>query len=262
MMMRDKVLLYEELSQNAHPALQTQLYDGWVLRYAAGHKENRINSVNPLYPSSLDLCLKISECEKRYSMQGQPTVFKITETTNPDIDTALKKLEYDIVSPTYVMEMVLRDKDFASGDYVLSEYADDEWLCAYDKFSNKTQQEKTAPSVQIFENIMNTAVYGRIVKINTSVACASMVLECGYMGLLNVVVDERYRGKGYGTEICESLLAAAKHLDAHTAYLQVEQSNKEAVNLYKKLGYEIAYSYWYRIKKLIDKGQQREYQRR
>jgi len=67
---------------------------------------------------------------------------------------------------------------------------------------------------------------------------------------LNVVVDERHRGKGYGAEICGSLLAAAKRLGAHTAYLQVEQSNKEAVNLYKKLGYEIAYSYWYRVKSL------------
>jgi len=250
--MRDKVLLYEELSQNAHPALQTQLYDGWVLRYAVGHRENRINSVNPLYPCSLDLCLKISECEKRYSMQSQATVFKITEETNPDIDLTLKKLDYSIVTPTYVMEMVLRDKDYILGDCVLSEYADDKWLYAYDTFSKKTDQTKAVPSVQIFENIMNAAVYGRIVKNNVSVACGSMVLECGYMCLLNVVVDKRFRGKGYGIEICESLLAAAKSLGAHTAYLQVEQSNKEAVNLYKKLGYEIVYSYWYRIKRLVD----------
>jgi len=69
------------------------------------------------------------------------------------------------------------------------------------------------------------------------------------MGLLNVIVYEQFRGKGYGTEICESLLSAAKCLGAHTAYLQVEQANQKAINLYAKLGYKTIYEYWYRVKR-------------
>ena len=54
--MKDKILLYEELSLNALPALQTQFYDGWVFRYTSGYGyTNRANSVNLLYPSMLDL---------------------------------------------------------------------------------------------------------------------------------------------------------------------------------------------------------------
>jgi len=90
---------------------------------------------------------------------------------------------------------------------------------------------------------------GRILKDGISVACGSAVIERGYMGLLNIVVDEQHRGNGYGTEICESLLAAAMHRGAHTAYLQVVQDNHKAVNLYRKLGYKKIYSYWYRVRK-------------
>ena len=32
------------------------------------------------------------------------------------------------------------------------------------------------------------------------------------------------------------------------AYLQVEEKNLSALNLYSKCGFEVAYSYWYRIK--------------
>ena len=31
--MNDKVQLYEELSLNAHPSLQTQVYDRWILEF-------------------------------------------------------------------------------------------------------------------------------------------------------------------------------------------------------------------------------------
>ena len=48
----NEIILYEELSMNAHPSIKTQLFDGWVLRFADGYT-NRANSVNPLYPSEM-----------------------------------------------------------------------------------------------------------------------------------------------------------------------------------------------------------------
>jgi GNAT superfamily N-acetyltransferase len=245
--MKNKILIYEELSFNAHPALQTHFYDGWVLRFANGYS-NRANSISPLYPSAFDLDEKITECEKCYFAQGLPAVFKLTDASDPYIDKTLDEKGYSIVTPTYVMDMSLEDNDFSSHDCVMTSYADDEWLNAYFSFSNYTDKIKITTAKQMLANVKNTMICGRIVKDNVSVACGSAVIERGYMGLLNIVVDESQRGKGYGKEICESLLAAAKRLGSHTAYLQVIQNNHTAVNLDIQLGYKIIYSYWYRVK--------------
>jgi ribosomal protein S18 acetylase RimI-like enzyme len=246
--MKDIILLYEELSLNAHPALQTQFYDGWVLRFANGYT-NRANSVNPLYPSTLDLQEKIAESEKRYSAQDLPTVYKLTDGTDPIIDKVLAEQGYEIVSPTFVMDMDLRNRDFLSGDIITKHYADDDWLNAYFNFSGYKDSIKIETAKQIVGNVKSPMICGRVVKNDISVACGSAVVERGYMALLNIVVDAAKRGNGYGTEVCESLLAAVKEMDAHTAYLQVVQDNAKAINLYKKLGYNKVYSYWYRIKK-------------
>lgn len=239
--------LYEELSMNSHPALQTQLYDGWILRFANGYT-NRANSINPLYPSSIDLQEKIGVCETLYHSRGLPAVYKLTNYTDPAIDKMLGEKGYAVSTPTYVMDMSLKDRHFKSSDCIITGYADDEWLDCYFTFGKYTDGNKISAAKQILSNVKNTMLCGRIVKNGVSVACGSCVIERGYMSLLNIVVAEDKRGKGYGYEICASLLASAKRLCAHTAYLQVVQENVKALNLYAKLGYTKQYAYWYRVK--------------
>ena len=72
----------EEASMNAWPALQTKVYDGWILRFTNGYTR-RANSVNPLYPSKIDLKRKIEYCQRLYEQKNLPTIFKITESVYP-----------------------------------------------------------------------------------------------------------------------------------------------------------------------------------
>ncbi|RRN74187.1 hypothetical protein EI200_02485 [Peribacillus simplex] len=53
----------EELLMNALAALQTQIYDGWVIRFADGYTK-RANSINPIYLSNENVKKIISNCEK------------------------------------------------------------------------------------------------------------------------------------------------------------------------------------------------------
>jgi ribosomal protein S18 acetylase RimI-like enzyme len=244
--MNHKILLFEELSLNSHPALQAQLYDGWLLRFANGYT-NRANSVNPLYPSSLPPEKKLAFCENIYASQGLPPCFKLTEASPSGLDELLSARGYEVVTLTTVMGTRLRY--FPTGDCVLTSYADDAWLDSYFAFTRCAGSAKMMTMKQILQNIQSPMLCGRIVKNGVSVACGMCVTERGYAGLLNIVVDAPQRGKGYGREICQSLLAAAGRLGAHTAYLQVVSNNVAAVKLYKKLGFEDAYRYWYRVKK-------------
>lgn len=47
---KNEILRFEELALNALPAILTEFYDGWILRYSNGYTF-RGNSINPLYKS-------------------------------------------------------------------------------------------------------------------------------------------------------------------------------------------------------------------
>jgi ribosomal protein S18 acetylase RimI-like enzyme len=74
-------------------------------------------------------------------------------------------------------------------------------------------------------------------------------IEKGFVGLFDIIVNEGFRGKGYGKEIVGAILAKAKEIGAKKAYLSVVNNNIIAKNLYEKIGFQEIYKYWYRIKK-------------
>ncbi|MBK5484263.1 GNAT family N-acetyltransferase [Peribacillus sp. TH16] len=82
----------------------------------------------------------------------------------------------------------------------------------------------------------------------TVLACGLGVLEGEYLGLFNIVTQEKFRNQGYGAKLNKNLLHWGKENGAKYAYLQVILSNAPALNLYAKLGFEEKYKYWYRIK--------------
>ena len=246
-MKKTSIRYIEELSFNAHPSLQTQYYDGWVLRFANGYS-SRANSVNAIYPSTIDLIEKIEECEKRYFENNLSCIFKVTDENAKMLDGILDDRGYDVVTPTDVMILDMTDKQFILGDCIITEKVTDEWLETYFTLEKYTNQSTRDTVTQICNVIQNDTLYCIIKMDGTNVACASAVIESGYVYIANVIVDEMYRGNGYGRRLCETLLAKAKEIGGHTAYLQVIQTNGIAISLYEKLGFEKMYSYWYRVK--------------
>ena len=92
---KDNILRYEELALNAFPAILTELYDGWVLRYSNGYTF-RGNSINPLYKSNINLDEKISYCESKFASKKLPCVFKMTEAVDGELDILLERKGYSI----------------------------------------------------------------------------------------------------------------------------------------------------------------------
>ena len=66
----------EELSMDAWPSIKTCFYDGWVIRLSNGFA-NRSNSINPIYPSKLNLEEKINYCERLFARYNLPAAYKI-----------------------------------------------------------------------------------------------------------------------------------------------------------------------------------------
>ncbi|MBB6021717.1 ribosomal protein S18 acetylase RimI-like enzyme [Paenibacillus sp. JGP012] len=70
--------------------------------------------------------------------------------------------------------------------------------------------------------------------------------------LLDIVVEEAHRGKGYGTETMEALERTARSLGVDRMGLHVFGHNVRASSLYRKMGYEVTDLTMY--KEIKDKG--------
>lgn len=263
--MEKDCLFYEKLSFNTHPCLTEEFYDGWLLRFTEGYTK-RANSVNIVATSSGSLDEKITYCEEAYRLRQLPVVFKITPMAT-ELDELLEKRGYIAVDKTNVMTVDLTKKgkpeskgkaysksktaevsDEVEVSVIIEEKFTESWQYYYFTF-NKVLSSFVPTAKKIQGKIVNPVLCATVYLNKKAIACGLGVLEQGYIGLLDIVVKEEYRGCGFGKVLCKSLLEKAKEKGATTGYLQVVDSNEAAKRLYKGLGFEDMYSYWYRVKK-------------
>ncbi len=258
-------LFYEALSFNTHPCLEEEMYDGWLLRYAEGYTK-RANSVNVVGASIISIAEKIQKCEEKYAERHLPIVFKITPMAL-ELDDVLGQMGYFAVDKTNVMTVDLTKKEnvetkgkeynkvkttgvsgTAEVSVTIEEKFTESWQYYYFTF-NKVSPTSVPTAKKIQAKITNPVLCATVYLDKKAVACGLGVMEQGYVGLLDIVVKEEYRGCGLGKVLCQALLDKAKEKGATTGYLQVVDSNEVAKSLYKSLGFEDVYSYWYRMKK-------------
>ena len=242
------VTLIEELSLNAWPALQTMVYDGWIIRFANGYTK-RANSVNPLYISTLDLDEKLRFCENIFENQSLPVVFKITSAVHPgDLDEKLSASSYRKDSPTSVQTMDLESiTPQATLEVNIQEDLSDDWLAGFCRMSTVADSHKETLR-KILVSIVPRHCFVSFKSDNQVIACGLGVLQSEYIGLFDIVTDEPFRGRGYGQQVVKNILAWGKQNKAKKAYLQVMLNNAPALQLYSKIGFVEKYQYWYRIK--------------
>lgn len=240
------MLLFEELSMNAWPALQTMVYDGWILRFANGYTK-RANSVLPLYDYQLPLNEKIDYCEEIYHRQGLPTVFKLTPSGSL-IDEVLEQRGYRRVDETAIRVVSLDGWKAVENDVTVETHFNRKWVTSNFALSHITDERTLATAGQMLQNLRNKAIYVNKVVDGKVVSSGLGVMERGYVGLFDIIVEEACRQRGFGREIVTSLLNEASKSNSHHAYLQVVAGNKPAEHLYDTLGFREVYKYWYRVK--------------
>jgi ribosomal protein S18 acetylase RimI-like enzyme len=239
----------EELSMNAWPALETIVGDGWVHRFSGGYTR-RANSVHPLYPSSGDLAAKIAQIERLYQEQGLPAVFKLTAQSQPlGLEAALVERGYEVEAETSVHVADLGPMgSVAAVDIETSWGSAAEWREAFRRIS-KVAPEHQATHERILASILPLAGFAAVRQDGRIVGCGLDVVQDGWLGVFDVIVDGAARRQGHGERLMRGLMSWGQRVGADKAYLQVMQSNVAAVQLYEGLGFREAYSYWYRVKR-------------
>jgi GNAT superfamily N-acetyltransferase len=240
----------EELSMNAWPALQTKLYDGWLLRFAGGYTK-RSNSIHPIYPSTISVDEKIIFCEGVYQNLNLPVVFKLTNQSLPkNIDAELEKRNYSKIDETSVrvLEMAAAYEYQDPEGLVIDNQFRDVWFKEFNHCSGMDNQEFQNSAKNILNNILGEVIVVRKEVGNHIVACGFGAIERDFIGIFDIIVAKNHRGKGFGRDIMEGILSHAIHKAIKTAYFAVVVGNIPAENLYQKLGFKEVYKYWYRKK--------------
>lgn len=238
----------EELSMNAWPALQTVLYDGWVLRFAKGYTK-RANSINPIYPSTANIEKKIERCEELYQSYGIDAVYKLTSNTFPEnLDAVLAQRGYSYKDETVIQIMEALEFDEPQmKDTEVSSVLTDKWLDAFCRMAEVSERNK-----DILKDMLNSMIPEKYLLLlkheGKEIGCGIGVLEDGFVGIYEIVIDEEARGKGFGKQLMLNMLKHAYEKGAGKAYLQAVAANTPAVRLYESLGFREAYRYWYRVK--------------
>ena len=104
--MKPTIKTIEDLSLNAWPSHQIQLYDGWLLRFSYFYT-HRTNCVEQIGPSSIPIEEKIDFCEDAYHRWGTPSIFKITPLLSDDFEKRLIDRRYVVQHVTEVMTLDL-----------------------------------------------------------------------------------------------------------------------------------------------------------
>ncbi len=239
---------FEEISNNAWPAIRVLQYDGWILRFAYG-VTRRANSIGMLYPSTLDPAVKIARCEAICTTWGIAPCFKVTPRAEPDgIDGVLERAGYRIQSQISFQTADLGAfRSSPDPDVVYSDHPDPRWMDEFIRMNGfDPGRRSTYMDILGHLNLPMTTV--SIVRDGKVAAVGLGVAEGQYVGLFDIVVDPGWRQRGLGRRITASLLRWGMNRGAGTAYLQVLCENEPALALYHALGFREIYRYWYRTK--------------
>ena len=243
----------EDLSLNAWPSHQVQVYDGWLLRFSYFYT-HRTNCVETIGPSELSFREKVDYVEKVYAKWGTPSIFKISPLTPPALELLL--IERGYREEHKVDNMVLELSSLgdspvpeAALPLVVGERVDDAWIEGLFTLKGTTNptHRKIVPSMYaaIPKDEITVSVYdedGRIA------ATGLGILDRGYVGIYAIHVRDDLRRKGLARAIVGTLLKEGAAKGASKAYLQVVADNEPARRLYESFGFRTEYSCWFRVK--------------
>lgn len=240
----------EAIAARAWPALETEYYDGWLLRFANGYTR-RANTVLPFWDSTFDLDTKIATCEAFYKERRLPCGFKLTPTVYPtDLDAELERRGYERQAESQVMTIDLAKATLPETPDVtvtVSEQPTDEWVETFCHFNAVVS--RYLPTMPLLLAQIEPQRYFAALSMGNDVVAVGLGVRDGeYVGLFDIVVREETRRQGFGRVLVSDLLRRGQSDGATTGYLQVMTQNVPAIHLYTQLGFEEVYPYWYRMK--------------
>ena len=239
----------ERACLEAWPALHRETRHGWEYCAAAG-QSGRVNSIWPIAWSehvSLDEAVETAAgwCAWHKIAGG----FKLTDglTFPHELPQALAALGYTPRTETLIMTAPLSLGPAPRAAVTLYDAADARfWSPLGQSASSKDYAERA----DIVARIRAPHMFA-LSTVDSAPACAGLgVLTDKLLGIYLMRTAPFARRKGSARQVLRALTHWGATHEATTAYLQVEEANEAAVNLYTSEGFTLAgrYRYWRRAR--------------
>lgn len=247
--MLHRIAEIEAHSLSAIPALKTEIYDGWHLRFARNHTR-RANSVNVVSHGELPLSEKIDHCEAAYLKEEQPCHFRLTPLANGGLDDMLASRNYGFFGETEVRVQTLENDIHAdTGEDIITFDANSPvWLTGLAALTGQDAAKQV-----IFHEMLSLIDLDiqavAILRGKEIVACGMGVQSKNYLGLFEFATHPNFRRRGFAARIARHMLHTAKKSGITEAYLQVVKENEAAREFWSRIGFrDVLYRYHYRSK--------------
>lgn len=216
----------EVATAKAFPGIEHTWCGQWLLRAGDGVTE-RSNSAAPLGPQALFTPVPYEEIKEFYRRHNLPALILVPERIAP----AIPDDGPEIIVMTHPLNNVSEIND-VHAEFL--DQPDDDWLELY-HFRGKALPRHALELLRT--TIDGRMCFGRLKRDGKTVAITRGTITDGYLGYSAVEVALEYRRQGLATELGAAMLAWGKAHSAHTAYLQVIESNAAGIGLYHKLGF-------------------------
>jgi ribosomal protein S18 acetylase RimI-like enzyme len=240
---RNEIKRIERAAARALPAPETIEVDGWTVLLGRG-EVNRINSAvtNGYRPRAL--MDHIEATERRFASRRRSPQFRLTPL-DQTVDGLLSDRGYERSADVVVMTAPVATGAEPDPAVMLRSAVTPGFVDRFRAWGGYTDVRVD----EIVESL--SALTLPYVAALSDHALAVGVVDDGLVGLFDVVVDPDARSTGHGRTISRSVLAWGADRGAELAYLQVHSENAAALRLYRSLGFEEAYRYWYRSRATV-----------
>lgn len=231
---------------NAWPAPSTLLIGDWVVRFANGYS-GRANAASPMKRGAELDDATCDFIEQLYRGDGLPPCIRLTPLVADETRTRILARGYRVRDASFGLIAGLDDVEpIIAADIEYTPLATEEWIAGV--AARQTGAKANAAHLAaIVERVRMPAAFAALMIAGEPVAYGMGVAERGMAEIGSVIVDEAHRGQGLGRRIVSGLMSWARAMACRTAYLQVDQTNKAAIGLYRSLGYRELYAYETRI---------------
>ena len=216
---------------------------GWLVPFDST-TIGRATSAVPISHDHVDLA-SIAEIESQYTLRGYKAQYRVADVSGLSrIHVALQERGYTAQQPTLTMVGNVTDWFQNSGNWTvqLSQRPSDEWKAVY--LSDDFDPVDGANRVRALSR-STCLMYAHLMDNSGPIAAGTGSFSQGWFGLHGFRTVARMRSKGCARSLIAELGRFALSKSIERCFLQVEEENASAIQLYASLGLQTAWRYHY-----------------